>query len=202
MKYQYLTIKMLLTISMTTAITAIAGPFGMEKGMSLDALQSLGKFSPVESKKFVYRAKTLKQGHPDFEVYSVIITPSQGLCKITAFGKDFDTSSYGLELTSKYKDIKNSLKQKYGNTSQDLDFLMAGSIWKNSNEWMMSLRQKERKLMAMWDKEKSTLNDSLSAILLQAHAVSQTKGYLTLSYEFDNSDACLTELEASINSNL
>lgn len=201
MNKKYMSLNAIILSISYIATSAFSGPFGMEKGMTLEAVQRLGKFDPIDS-KYVYRAKNLKSGHPDFELYSVIITPLSGLCKISLVSKDVETNSYGSELSSKYSELKGTLSGKYGPVKMEYDFLMSGSIWKNSNEWMMSLRQKERTLAAFWDKKTSSLNDSLSGISLEAKALSQNKGYIILSYEFDNIDACIAERSAANNSNL
>ena len=194
--------KITIAATLFTAFNTIAGPLGLDKGMTLDELKKQGAFASG-NQQFVYTAKTIMNGHPDFEAYSVILTPEQGLCKIQAVGKDIETSGYGTELQGKFKDLIDALSSKYGAPGDNWDFLHAGSIWKEPQYWMMGMIKKERTLSAGWSKpKKSNLPHSLESILVQVAALSSNKGYIRISYEFDNIDACMAVLQAKKNSSL
>ena len=184
------------------SFSAIAGPFGLNKGMTLEEVKKYGAFVSGDS-PFIYSTKTLSGGHPDFEIYSIILTPQQGLCKISAGGKDVNTSSFGDELKNKHRDLVAALSNKYGSPGNNFDFLRSGSIWKDSQDWMMALLKKERTLASYWSApERANLPDSLLSIALETAALSGSKGYVRLSYEFDNLDACMAHLKEKTNSNL
>ena len=73
-----------------------------------------------------------------------------------------------------------------------------GSIWKEPNDWMMGLKQKERTLVAFWDEETGAdMSSTVANIMLEANATSSSSGYLSLSYEFDNAQVAFDEREAS-----
>lgn len=181
---------------------AIAGPFGVSKGMSLEELKTQGAFVAT-NQQFVYRAETIKNGHPDFEAYTAVLTPNQGLCKIQATGNDIETSGFGTELKSKYQSLIGAMSEKYGAPSNNFDFLRNGSLWTEPQYWMMGLLKKDRTLTAFWRKsEKNNLPDSLHTIMIETIALSGSKGYMRLAYEFDNIDACMAALQAKKNSNL
>ncbi len=181
---------------------AVAGPFGLSKGMTLEEAKKYGDFVSGNS-PFVYTAKTLAGGHPDFESYSIILTPQQGLCKIQASGKDVNTSAFGDELKAKHIEFVKALSNKYGSPGNNYDFLRLGSIWKDPQDWMMALLKKERTLASYWSSpERTNLPDSLLSIELVTAALSGSKGYLRLSYEFNNLDACLLVLNAKKDANL
>lgn len=184
------------------AFGAIAGPLGLNKGMTLEELKKQGAFVSG-NQQFVYTAKTIASGHPDFESYTVILTPEQGLCKIQAVSKDIDTSSFGNELQGKYRELVGALSKKYGAPGKDYDFLRAGSIWKEPQYWMMGLLKKERNLDAFWSKpENNDLPDFLGTVSLSAYALSGSKGAIKLSYDFDNIDACMETFKSKKNSSL
>lgn len=187
-------------ILLTFASASIAGPFGVEKGMTLNQLNELGSFTKTNSPN-VYKSDSMKQGHPDVEFYSVIVTPSHGLCKIQALTKDTPTSAYGTELQSKYNSLRSALVSKYGQPEKSFDFLRSGSIWHESREWMMSLLKKERYLASFWTSS-NNLPDSLKTISIEAAALNSSKGFIKLGYEFDNIDQCLAEDKAASNANL
>lgn len=174
------------------ATNAMAGPFGLEMGMSLKDIG--GKPEKVASGK--YKLSSVPKPHSAFEAYIVQVSPKHGLCWIKAIGKDIRTSAYGLELKSAFNEMKGKLEKSYGK-NETIDRLMPGSIWKEPNDFMMGMIKKERFLMSCWDSEKgSTLTEHIKQIGLMAHPSSQDKGYLTIEYSFDNSEACDAELAA------
>ena len=174
---------------------AQAGPFGVERGMPLSKLQVIKK----EDQPFYYEIR-VPSPHPNFETYIAVVTPEDGLCKITGIGKTLEGDADGTIARSVFNELHSALSAKYGN-SKDFDFLHANSIWNEPNEWAMSLKQNERSLASFWDREEhSNMPPDLSGITLQAHAVSSNGTYVNVSYEFSNSAACSTRSEASKNS--
>jgi hypothetical protein len=85
-----------------------------------------------------------------------------------------------------------ALSEKYGKPTKTFDFLHSRSIWKESNEFAMSLRQHERTLSDYWEALPGKLPDSIASIALVAYGASQTNTYLTLNYEFSNLDSCIS----------
>ena len=194
--------KIIVAAAFFAAFGAIAGPLGLNKGMTLEELKKQGAFVSG-SQQFFYTAKTITSGHPDFESYTVILTPEQGLCKIHAVSKDIDTSAFGNELQGKYRELVGALSKKYGAPGKDFDFLRAGSIWKEPQYWMMSLLKQERNLDAFWSKpENNNLPDSLGSIAVNTYALSGSKGFIKLIYDFDNIEACVEMLKSKKNSSL
>ena len=184
------------------AANAVAGPLGLNKGMTLEELKKQGAFSPV-GQQYVYTSKTLASGHTDFDLYTVILTPEQGLCKIQASSKEIDTSSFGTELESKYRRLIDAMSEKYGPPGKNFDFLSAGSLWEEPQYWMMALLKKERTLSAFWSAPvNNNLPDSIQSITIESYALSGSTGYIRLSYEFDNIDACIKVVKSKENSTL
>ena len=194
--------KAFVAIALFAAISAVAGPLGLSKGMTLEEIKRHGNFTLTPEKTSVYSSPTLTNGHPDFERYTVILTPQHGLCKIMAIGKDVSTSVYGSELRSSFEGLSNALSTKYGKSNSAFNFLQAGSIWNEPNEWMMGLFKKERTLSSYWYDSKKKLPDSIHTISLSANALATSKGWITLNYEFDNVDDCIDLLQTKKNSNL
>lgn len=181
---------------------ASAGPLGLDKGMTLPELEKQGRFVE-EKEQYWYKSRRLNNGNDNFEEYSVLVVPGHGLCKIIAVGIDISTSSYGDELKSRFKDLTDALSVKYGAPTSTYDFLRSGSIWDEGRDFMMGLAKKERTLTNFWQSSKGAeLKDGLSAISLAGNALSSSKGYLVLTYEFDNIDSCLAARKSKANSNL
>ena len=194
--------KIFVFIALFTAINAVAGPLGLSKGMTLEEVNKHGDFKPVTNETYMYRSSTLTNGHPDFELYTVVLTPQHGLCRISATGKDVNTNVYGDALKDKFSSLSVALSEKYGKPDSSFDYLKKGSIWNESQDWMISLHKNERVLSQYWIKKQTSLPDSLQAITLEANALSQSKGWVSLFYEFDNFKACLDSRRAKRNSNL
>jgi len=194
--------KFIAATALLATFGAIAGPMGLNKGMTLEELKKLGSFSSGDT-PFVHSSKTLTNGHPDFEVYSVIVTPAHGLCKLVASSKDIESSAYGSELEGRFKELISAMTEKYKAPGKKFDFLRSGSIWKEPRDWMMGLLKRDRTITAYWSSpENLDLPDSISSISIEAIALSPNKGYIRIGYEFDNFDACIATVKSKINSNL
>jgi hypothetical protein len=177
----------------------LAGPFGLEQGMSLEQIKKITKLEETDI-KFVYRTINLPKGTDEIHTYTLIITPTEGLCKINAFTRDIPTSPDGKELRDEFDSYVKILSEKYGSVpaSNKQDFLHADSIWKDSKYWMRSLGVSERTLAYFWFTEKSKpLPDSISAIQLKAlvGANAISPGFLVVGYEFNNSDKCMRTIK-------
>lgn len=194
--------KVIVAAACSIAFGAVAGPLGLNKGMTLAELNKQGSFAPA-NQPFMYRAKTLANGHPDFEDYTIVLTPEHGLCKIVASGKNIDSSPYGTELEGKFKELVSALTGKYGAPGKNFIGLGSGSIWNQPKDWMMGLLKKERSVAAFWiPPGNAHLPDSLQSIGVEAVALSGSTGYIRLAYEFDNADECMKTLKAKRNSSL
>jgi hypothetical protein len=162
---------------------ASAGPFGLERGMTKEQIiKIIGQKAVKEIKGDKLVTTTVPTPHDAFESYSLIISPKLGLLKIIAVGKDIDTSVYGDQIRSSFSEIKEAVSKVYDGR-QDFDYLQAGSIWNEGKEWMMGLLRKERSLITFW--QPTGQPNHIVDIQLEATALNQERGYLTLSYEFE-----------------
>ncbi|BAI80354.1 conserved hypothetical protein [Deferribacter desulfuricans SSM1] len=169
---------------------AMAGPFGLRKGMSLKEIG--GK--PERIGNGIYKLIKVPKPHSAFEAYIVKVAPKGGLCWIKAIGKDIATSSYGIELKSAFQEMEKKLTAIYGE-HETIDDLLPNSIWNEPSDWMMGLIKKERILIAIWDSEKgSHLPSDLKQVGLIAGATSGNTGYIAVEYSFTNKDSCDAEL--------
>lgn len=174
------------------ATSALAGPFGLEMGMSLQAIG--GEPEKLGSGK--YRLTNVPKPHSAFEAYIVQVAPKSGLCWVKAIGEDIPTSVFGTQLKSKFEQMKDKLEKSYGK-HETIDFLMPGSIWNEPKDFMMGMIKKERFLMAIWSGEKnSTLTDNLKQIGLIASPSARDTGHLAIEYSFENEKSCEAELAA------
>ena len=175
-------------------VEAIAGPFGLEKGMSLKDIG--GQSQQSKAVPGQYLLSKVPKPHPAFEGYVIKLAPKAGLCHIRAVGKDIKTSSYGLELKNAFNAMEKKLEGTY-KKHETADVLLPGSIWSEPNDWMMGLAKKERFLIAEWSaRVRSTLPTDLEEISLQVNPLDGNTGYIEVNYLFTNIDACEEELAA------
>ncbi|WP_434460744.1 hypothetical protein ACMV5L_17095 [Serratia plymuthica] len=180
------------------------GPFGLEAGLTKKNIEDMigAKLKPLPDSVNLYTSDKLPKQNADFEMYGLLISPKAGLCEIRAVGKNIDTDSYGLALKSKFEDLSSSLTSLYGK-AETTDFLLAGSIWKESQYWMMGLNKKERFLSATWKGTKETpLKNNINIISIESRANSSEQGYVYLQYSFSNDDVCQAEIEGAKKSSL
>ncbi len=180
------------------------GPFGLEAGLTQKNIEDMigAKLKPLPDSVNLYTSDKLPKQNADFEMYGLLISPKAGLCQIRALGKNIDTDSYGLALKSKFEELSNSLSSLYGK-AETTDLLLAGSIWKEPQDWMMGLNKKERFLSATWKGAKETpLKNNIDTISIEARANSSSKGYIYLQYSFTNDDVCQAEIEGAKKSSL
>ena len=181
--------KILFTLALLTTNAFADAPFGLKVGMPLaDVIKVSGQ--PEKLGDNSYSFKKVPIPYAGFSDYLMVITPQNGLCKIVGFGKPIATSVYGDAIRNEFSSTKDSLTSKYGKPEGDYDFLRSGSIWKSSNEWTMSLLKEERILTAAWEPLES---NGVANIMLKAKAKNLNSGYITLSYELSNIDACSSE---------
>ncbi|WP_306304617.1 hypothetical protein [Erwinia persicina] len=173
------------------------GPFGLEEGLSkINIEQMIGQpLVLVEGTKNLYLAQSMPKESDSFEKYALLISPKVGLCQIRALGRDIATDSFGIALQGKFNDLKELLNSIYG-PGKTSDFLLTGSIWKEPQDWMMSLNKKERALTSEWSQRSDAMIKSkLIEIGMEARAPSSQNGYIFLQYTFNNNSACESELE-------
>lgn len=174
-----------------------SGPFGLKMGMSLEQISN--EYELLSHG--IYRLISVPKPHSEFESYIVRVSPTHGLYWIKAIGKTIVTSSHGIELRLTFDRMIEKLQVSYGEVSIK-DFLLPGSIWGDSNDFMMGLIQKERNLYALWDKTNLSDKNDLMTLFLGANAVDRNSGYIALEYSFNNESVAESDLSQAEDSSL
>lgn len=174
-----------------------SGPFGLKMGMSLEQISN--EYELLSHG--IYRLLSVPKPHSEFESYIVRVSPTYGLYWIKAIGKTIVTSSHGIELRLTFDRMIEKLQVSYGKVSIK-DFLLPGSIWSDSNDFMMGLTQKERNLYALWDKTNLSDKNDLMTVFLGATAVDRNSGYIALEYSFNNESVAESDLSQAEDSSL
>lgn len=162
-----------------------AGPFGFDYGMSKQQIIRLvGRDAVAKETEDTLELKTAPKPHSAFELYICVISPQKGLLKVGAIGVDVETSSSGFELRHSFDALEQALTDNYGTPEKTFDFLQAGSIWNEPQDWMMGLLKHDRVLAYYWSPKPGAIHH-IESIGLEAKALSSEKGYIVLSYEFE-----------------
>jgi len=173
----------------------LAGPFGLEKGMSLEKIGG----NPEKISNGLYMIESVPRPHPSFVLYGIRVAPKTGLYMIKASSEPIPTNSFGIQLKTAFNEIMDKLQATYGNHKK-IDELMIGSIWDNANDWMTALSKKERTLAAIFSIENgSTLPDDIKMISLYTDVVNgnRSNGIILIEYYFKNYDEGKAEIAAS-----
>ncbi len=189
--------------SLCLTVPALAGPFGLTRGMTRDQIIALvGKDSVVKETPNsiggeLLKLRTVPKPHHEFEAYNLFISKEDGLLKIVAVGVDISSSSDGAEVRRDFSEMRSALVANYSNPVHDFDFVKAGSIWDKPEDFMMGLLKQERILSSAWILENgSSLRDDLSIVAIEASGLSSEKAYLTLTYEFKGWEAYVERVKA------
>lgn len=173
------------------ATPAFAGPFGLSMGMTKEQIGGEIK----EMGPGYYAITSVPEPNPNFKMYSLIIGKELGLAKIVAVTPAIKTNIFGDALKTKFEELEELLIKKYGGNKK-FNSLAVGSIWNKPQEWMTSLKKKERNLSAAWDKNTGAkLPDDLAQITLTAAAVKSDLGIIVLMYYFSNFNQVLKEIK-------
>ena len=182
----------------TSSATAAAGPFGLWKGMNEEQLrQSTTTLAAIDATSFT--ADSVPNPHRAFESYTFHLTQTHGLCRIQGIGTDVAMNMFGTQLKEQFQELAEALDEKYG-THKSLEAVAPGSAWNNPEDWPMALVKQEAMLAATWDFTNIPRDDGIQGMTLEASAMSREKGYVVLTYYFDNSDLCIREINRAHNS--
>ena len=158
-------------------------PFGFKMGMTRDqVIATVGAKAVIKDEGDALTLSTAPKPYADLYAYMVLLSAKSGLAKVTASSKPMQVNSFGTELQEKFRTYEEAVRGKYGKPTNTFDFLKAGGIWDQPQEWMMGLLKNERTLTDVWDVKQPA--DCL--IGLEAQALSPDVGFVALSYEFPN----------------
>jgi len=159
------------------------GTFGFTAGETREQiLAAIGKDALLKQVGDILEVVAAPKPNEGFDSYLLIVSPTQGLVKLIASGKDIDEDANGAVIRAKFTKLKTDLSAVYGPPSDSFDFLKSGSTLKRPKDFMMALTRNERTLSAYWTK-KDFGNDIVS-VELECDGLGDAKGYLSLEFEF------------------
>ena len=187
----------LLALVMVCNTTLADDPFGFAINTSPTEYDFC---STVEKNKYI--CSTAPKPHNEFDAYILWHIEGIGVCALIATGKNIERDSYGVEIKRRVDDVKGQIEKKYGPPSDQFNFLNAGSIWDEPNDWMMGLYQNERRYIYYWSKNLGFKPvGTVEFILLEAIGLSRSTGSINLKFEYKSMGSCKTE-ESNANSDI
>jgi hypothetical protein len=183
-------------------IKSYEGPFGLAMGISTSELVDVLGFKVSPDNPNVY------SGTPPKPVtgmsYIVIATKEQGLCKIAASIDLENINATGDQIKSETDRITEIIEVKYGKHTDKYDFAGQDVYKRNSQYWMMGLKEDAVTYAYAWDGSKKGVHlpNNLIEIFVKAKGVSMSQGYVNISYTFDNKEICAKEIKKQKSSNM
>lgn len=164
------------------------GPFGFDIEKNLVDYPSV-EFTKQEEKSW-YIAKNVPTPNKLMELYVVRATESSGICFIKGVSKTIKTSKYGTELNTQYENVRSSLVEKYKPNYKEkkTNFLQSGSLWDESQYYMMGLLKKDRFKFSKFTARDQT--NQIQDIFILQSALGTESGYISIEYYGKNVGDC------------
>ncbi|QTP54110.1 hypothetical protein HNO51_05095 [Billgrantia sulfidoxydans] len=175
---------------MSNSTAKSATPFGFEKGLKVEEVTC-----DIEEINFgIYVTSQPPKPHSSFSSYVLRIAPQSGLYWVKGISGDIETDSAGTMLKSRADNMIERLAKVYGPPERIL-FFNPGTIWGESEDFMMGMACNEIHYGASWSKEAHELPSGLGNIYFAINAKSSNTGYMIIEYEFDNHEQGEREVE-------
>ena len=159
------------------------GPFGFFAGETrAQIIGAVGRSAIKSEKGDVLQLNAAPRGNHDIDFYVLTISPKVGLVKLTAYGTDISNDAYGTGVREQFSHLAEVLTTAYGKPTDNYDFLKGGSIWKESEDYVMGLTKKDRVLADFWTGK--SLPNKITGIALEARGLSTDKSFIEVGYEF------------------
>ena len=178
------------------------GPFGFEQGMTpAQVIKLVGQPTKTEGDVMIFASAP--KPNDGFEAYTLVFSPTAGLVKVAAIGKDIQTGDDGSQLQTAYHDVIQGVELKYGphNSKLPIDFCSGNDTeCSESQFWMMSLLDHNRVDEAFWGTQTTSYANGVSLALVEAKAEGINKGYILCGFEFAGYAAYSAAKKANQNS--
>ena len=165
------------------------GPFGVTMGQHVEGIETTDDGMP-------YDELNPPLGFVDLTVFG---TPSTGATAILLLKQVDNPDAFGNDLRAAMEEISEPLIAKYGEPSDDIDYLNHGSLWDEPREWLRGLAEGDRVKAMVWADIDADENNGVASIELDlvAHRLLFTNFvyYVRLRYWFSNH----SEVEEKLN---
>lgn len=123
------------------------------------------------------------QQHPlAFDEGWVYYTQETGVCAVRGYFFIDNADNYGDAHKVAFNRFVDLISEKYGQPTEEFDFLETGSIWNKPRDWLTALRKKERHLLFAWTENLPHGIEGIFVIALPAE--------IKVEYNFSNYKEC------------
>ena len=181
---------------------ALAGPFGLAKGVTTDQLTNTFGFKAAETVSNVYEGTPPKpvEGLVD---YIVLATKHSGVCRIVASTPVAIANDSGDQVKASVDRLAESLKIKYGDMVVKTNYVGSGTFKRNPDMWMIGLKDDSVIYGYTWEsKAAAQLPNELKSVEVTAQASNSSNAYAKIVYTFNNFDACTKDIKSAQAQNL
>lgn len=181
------------TFAVAAAVAqSVDGPFGFKAG---DDIALYKNCAPADADGS-YLCTSAPKPHVEFPQVNVWHMKGVGICMVSAATEPKNTSVQGYEIMRATDAIADQVALAYGKPKK-FDFLHAGSIWSQPQEWTRAVNLKERTYVYTWDKlnKNSVREISVKAHTLGAGNVFVTDGMVRVEFRMTNIDKCRDALK-------
>lgn len=187
-----LTVVFLLFFACFFARFSYAEPFGLDMGA---ASAELAIVKDEGSPNGMFRFTEVAQPRPEYGTYIGQFSESQGLCWVKAIGHDVPSDALGTQIKAVFEIEQERLAALYG-AVKNFDFRFSGRSDEDVENWLQAVSEGDRYVAAIWDRGNGAkLPADLESVGLVLNGHSQSVGYLSLEYTFNNIVLCEEELK-------
>lgn len=182
--------------------TALAGPFGLAKGVTTDQLTGVFGFKAAETASNVYEGSPPRPVEGLVE-YIVLATKHSGICRIVASTPVAVANDTGDQVKASVDRLADSLKIKYGDMPVKTNYVGSGTFQRNPDMWMIGLKDDSVIYGYTWESKAATqLPNELRSVEVTAQASNSSNAYAKIVYTFNNFDACTKDIKSAQAQNL
>ena len=179
------------------------GPFGLAMGISVAELQGDYGFKRDRKKLGYFEGQPPKPVN-GMDSYFAVATKGQGVCKIGATVIVEITNDFGDQIKAEADRVAELVQLKYGKYTEKVDYIKDDDHKGRSDFWTYDLEKQLNAYSYHWGggKKGIALPNNIKSIEVASVATALSKGYILVSYEFNNFGDCLTEIKKQNSSNL
>ena len=117
---------------------ALAGPFGVDWGMSISSLNAAGADCTLDERNVesfdTYQCAKLVKPFSNADFFLIYAHPTQGVQRISMLGETIEDDPYGITGLERYKAYKSALTKKYGEPTSSYEY-KGGALYKDADEF-------------------------------------------------------------------
>ena len=171
----------------TIPVSTMAGPFGLEQGLTRDQLDLGEDYKQGEFLKL----KSVPIPYKDFEKYYIKTTDKSGVCSIMSQSPYNTWDPNGNKSQHVFDELEETLDTIYGkNIKKDMRYVDPSSGLTGRSDFIKSINKKVRSHRIEWDNRGKEITNGVKKVTLIIFADSDDSSRVILFYKFMNDSDC------------